>query len=81
MVHSAPFCASQPISFLTRNLLFLANFITYFVNICNIYKVKSLSKSVKWSMRQFPSEQSEGGGGGGGGRENYKAVIAHIFQL
>ena len=37
IVYSAPSCASQPIS-LHRNLNFLANLITYFVNMCNIYK-------------------------------------------
>ena len=41
-------------------LLFL---ITYFVNMCNIYQVKSCSKFVKWPMQLFPKES--------GGR-NYK---------
>ena len=50
IVHSTPSCASQPIS-LHRKLHFLTNLIKYFVNICDIYLVKSLSKSVKWSMQ------------------------------
>ena len=40
---------------------FLANLTTYFVNMCNISS-KSLSKSVKWSLRPFPKEQPEKGG-------------------
>ena len=59
IIFSTPSYASQPIS-LKRNKK-MANIITYFLNICNIYYVKSLSKSVKWSMRPFPIESPEKG--------------------
>ena len=35
---------------------FFVNLFSYFVSICNIYEVKLLSNSVKWSMRPFPRE-------------------------
>ena len=41
--------------------MYPANLITNFVNICNIYYVKSLNKYVNWSMLPFPKEHSEKG--------------------
>ena len=36
-----------------QKIKFLANLIKYFISIGNIYLVKSLSISTKWSMRPF----------------------------
>ena len=40
IVYSAPTCAPQPINF-AQKFKFWANLITYFVNICYIYKVNN----------------------------------------
>ena len=65
IVYSAPSCASQPIS-LHRNLNFcqlnriFCQYVYYLLS-------KSLSKSVKGSMRPFSKEPGE----------NYKQVVCH----
>ena len=52
VVQSAHSCTSKPISL----HIFFVNLFSYSVSICNIYEVKLLSNSVKWSMRPFPRE-------------------------
>ena len=60
IVHSDPYCASQPISLHRMSNFWptLSRILTTFV--ISISKIiKSLSKSVKWAMQPFPKEQSE----------------------